>query len=136
MAKVVNLKRYSEAFKSKVMEEFRQGKWATSYAVAKAYGMRPATVRSWIDAAGLTHLRGRTVEVKTLGEASELKHLRRENRRLRDQLLDEVLACRLQQAPNTASAPRNSRRSTGRPPAGADIWYTTAHDATGKEPYL
>lgn len=94
MAKVVNLKRYSEAFKSKVMEEFRQGKWATSYAVAKAYGMRPATVRSWIDAAGLTHLRGRTVEVKTLGEASELKHLRRENRSLRDQLLDEVLACR------------------------------------------
>lgn len=94
MTRIVNHKRYSEEFKRRVLEEFRQGKWATPYAVAKAYGMRALTVRAWIDAAGLTHLRGRTIEVKTLGEVSELRNLRKENRKLRDQLLDEVLACR------------------------------------------
>lgn len=98
MRRVVNQKRYSDEFKRKVIEEFRQGKWDTPYAVAKAYGMRPITVSCWIDAAGLTHLRGRTVEVKTLGEVSELRRLRKENARLRDQLLDEVLSCRMERA--------------------------------------
>lgn len=94
MTRIVNQKRYSEAFKRKVIDEFRQGKWATPYAIAHAYGMRPITASSWIDAAGLTHLRGRTVEVKTLGEVSELHKLRKENRMLREQLLDEVLSHR------------------------------------------
>lgn len=94
MTRTVNQKRYSEAFKRKVIEEFRQGKWATPYAIAQAYGMRPITASGWIDAAGLSHLRGRTVEVKTIGEVSELHRLRKENKKLKEQLLDEVLARR------------------------------------------
>ena len=98
MPRIVNQKRYSEEFKRKVMEEFRQGKWATPYAIARAYGMRPITAQGWIDAAGLTHLRGRTVEIKTLSEVSELHRLRKENKKLRDQLLEEVLSCREERA--------------------------------------
>lgn len=98
MSKRIHPKRYSEEFKRKVMEEFRQGKWNTPYAIARAYGMRPVTAQTWIDAAGLTHLRSRTVEIKTLGEVSELHRLRKENKRLREQLLDEVLACREERA--------------------------------------
>lgn len=94
MTRVVNQKRYSEEFKRKVMEEVRQGKWSTPYAAARAYGVRPITISTWMDAAGLSHLRGRTVEVKTLGEVSELHKLRKENRRLREQLLDEILCHR------------------------------------------
>ena len=94
MTRIVNQKRYSEEFKRKVMEEVRQGKWSTPYAAAKAYGVRPITISTWMDAAGLTHLRGRTVEVKTLGEVSELHRLRKENRSLREQLLDEILSHR------------------------------------------
>ena len=94
MTRVVNQKRYSEEFKRKVMEEVRQGKWSTPYAAAKAYGIRPITISTWMDAAGLSHLRGRTVEVKTLGEVSELHKLRKENMRLREQLLDEILSHR------------------------------------------
>ena len=94
MTKIVNQKRYSEEFKRKVMEEVRQGKWSTPYAAAKAYGVRPITISAWMDAAGLTHLRGRTVEVKTLGEVSEIHRLRKENRILREQLLDEILSHR------------------------------------------
>jgi transposase-like protein len=94
MTRIVNQKRYSEEFKRKVMEEVRQGKWGTPYAAAKAYGVRPITISAWMDAAGLSHLRGRTVEVKTLSEVSELHKLRKENRRLREQLLDEILSHR------------------------------------------
>jgi len=98
MPRIVNQKRYSEEFKRKVMDELRQGEWATPYALARAYGISPFTVRGWIDAAGLTHLRSRTVEIKTLGEISELHRLRKENKKLRDQLLDEVLSCREERA--------------------------------------
>ena len=94
MARKVNQKRYSEEFKRMLMDEIRQGKWASPHAAAKAYGIRPVTVSGWMDAAGMTHLRNRTVEVKTLNEVSELMKLRRTNRGLRDQLLDEVLARR------------------------------------------
>lgn len=104
MAKIVNQKKYSEAFKRKVIDEFRQGKWATPYAIAHAYGMRPITASSWIDAAGLSHLRGRTVEIKTLGEVTELHRLRKENKKLREQLLDEVLARRNEESLLTAAA--------------------------------
>ncbi len=104
MPRIVNQKRYSEEFKRKVIDEFRQGKWATPYAVAQAYGMRPITVSSWIDAAGLSHLRGRTVEIKTLGEVSELHRLRKENKELRGRLLDEVLARRDEESLLAAAA--------------------------------
>ena len=77
-----------------LMDEMRQGKWASPHAAGKAYGIRPITVSGWMDDAGLTHLRHRTVEIKTLSEVSELAKLRKTNRTLRDQLLDEVLARR------------------------------------------
>lgn len=94
MPRKVNQKRYSEEFKRMLLEEMRQGKWASPHAAAKAYAIMPSTVSGWMDAAGLTHLRRRTVEVKTLSEVSELVKLRRTNKSLRDQLLDEVLARR------------------------------------------
>ena len=104
MARTVNRKRYSEEFKRKILDEYRQGKWDTPYAIARAYGKRPMTVSGWIDAAGLAYLRSRTVFVKTLGEVSELQRLRKENRKLRNQLLDEVLACRQERSLFEAAA--------------------------------
>ena len=68
MSQRINQRRYSEAFKQKVLEEYRQGKWATPYEIAKAYGMSQVTAVAWIDAAGLEHLRNRRVLVHTLGE--------------------------------------------------------------------
>lgn len=94
MPRKINQKRYSEEFKRMLLEEIRQGKWASPHAAGKAYGISPITISSWMDAAGLTHLRQRTVEIKTLSEVSELIKLRRANRVLRDQLLDEVIARR------------------------------------------
>ena len=94
MPRKTSQKRYSEEFKRMLMEEMRQGKWGSPRAAARAYGIGSITVLRWMDDAGMTHLRQRTVEVKTLREVSELVKLRRANRALRDQLLDEVLARR------------------------------------------
>lgn len=91
MTRTIRQKRYSEAFKRMVLDEIRQGKWSTPSAAARAYGIMSITVSTWMDSAGLTHLRSRAVEVKTLGEVSELQRIRKENRQLREQLIDEIL---------------------------------------------
>ena len=76
-------KRYSEAFKLKVMEELRDGKWKT---VADAQG-----VRYWMKRLGFEHLNGRIIYVKTTSEIDEIKRLKAENKRLKERLADEVL---------------------------------------------
>ena len=91
MSQRINQRRYSEAFKQKVLEEYRQGKWATPYEIAKAYGMSQVTAVAWVDAAGLEHLRNRRVLVHTLGEVSELQRLRIENKQIRTMLVDEMI---------------------------------------------
>lgn len=74
-----------------MLEEYRQGKWATPYEIAKAYGMSQVTAVAWVDAAGLEHLRNRRVLVHTLGEVSELQRLRIENKQIRTMLVDEMI---------------------------------------------
>jgi hypothetical protein len=51
-----------------------------------------------MDEGGLTHLRGRRMEIKTLNEQTELQRLRKENKKLREQLLNEILDHRIDQA--------------------------------------
>ena len=94
MTRKIHQKRYSDAFKRMLMEEIRQGKWTSPRAAGIAYSISPNTVTGWMDTAGLTHLRNRAIEIKTLNEISELLKLRKVNRMLRDRLLDEVLARR------------------------------------------
>lgn len=49
MTRVVNQRRYSEAFKRQVLDEIRVGKWSTPYAAGKAYNISPTTVTHWMD---------------------------------------------------------------------------------------
>jgi len=98
MIKIVNQKRYSGAFKRQLLEEIRTGKWSTPSAAGKAYNIRSITVSRWMDEGGLTHLRGRRMEIKTLNEQTELQRLRKENKKLREQLLNEILDHRIDQA--------------------------------------
>lgn len=91
MSRRINQRRYSEAFKKMILEEYRQGKWASPYEIAKVYGISQVTVIAWIDATGLKHLRNRRVIIQTLGEVSELQRLRAENKRIRTILVDEMV---------------------------------------------
>ena len=45
MTRVVNQRRYSEAFKRQVLDEIRVGKWSTPYASVRA-SLRPAAANS------------------------------------------------------------------------------------------
>ena len=84
-------KRYSEAFKLKVMEELRDGKWKTVADAATAYGVHENCVRYWMKRLGFEHLKGRIIYVKTATEIDEIKRLKAEVRQLKERLADEVL---------------------------------------------
>ncbi len=84
-------KRYSEAFKLKVMEELRDGKWKTVADAATAYGVHVNCVRYWMKRLGFEHLKGRIIYVKTATEIDEIKRLKAEVRQLKERLADEVL---------------------------------------------
>ena len=79
-----DIKRYSIAFKLKVMEELRDGKWKTVADAAQAYGVSVHGVRYWMERLGFEHLNGRIIYVKTATEIDEIK-------RLKERLADEVL---------------------------------------------
>ena len=69
-------KRYSEAFKLKVMEELRDGKWKMVADAAQAYGVSAQGVRYWMKRLGFEHLNGRIIYVKTTSEIDEIKRLK------------------------------------------------------------
>ena len=83
--------RYSEAFKLKVMEELRDGKWKMVSDAAQAYGLSVQGVRYWMKRLGFEHLNGRIIYVKTVTEIDEIKRLKAENKLLKQQLADEVI---------------------------------------------
>ena len=84
-------KRYSEAFKLRVMEELRDGKWKTPTEAALAYGMTAQSVRNWMERLGFGHLKGRLIYVKATSEIDEIKRLKEENRKLKVRLADVFL---------------------------------------------
>ena len=45
-------KRYSEAFKLKVMEELRDGKWKSINDAGRAYGLTGTAISKWMKAIG------------------------------------------------------------------------------------
>ena len=93
-----DIKRYSIAFKLKVMEELRDGKWKTVADAAQAYGVSVHGVRYWMERLGFEHLNGRIIYVKTATEIDEIKRLKAEVRRLKERLADEVLDHKIDEA--------------------------------------
>lgn len=91
-------KRYSKAFKLHVMEELRDGRWRTPTEAALAYGLSPQNIRNWMKRLGFEHLKGRLIYVKTASEIDEIRRLKEENRRLKEQLADEILDHRIDEA--------------------------------------
>lgn len=90
--------RYSEAFKLKVMEELRDAKWKSAQEAARAYGIAEMSVYNWMHKLGFEHLKGRLIYVKTRTEADRIKELEAEVLRLKQNLADEVLDHKLDQA--------------------------------------
>ena len=91
-------RRYSRAFKQKVLEEIRDGKWTNACHAARMYGIRAQLVYNWIDRLGFAQLKTRIVEVKTMDEIDELKLLRKQVRDLKLALAEETLSRQIEQA--------------------------------------
>lgn len=58
-------KRYSEAFKLKVMEELLDGKWKSVGEASMAYGVSTAGIHKWMRTLGFECLKGRIIYVNT-----------------------------------------------------------------------
>lgn len=91
-------KLYSEAFKLHVLEELRDGKWKSQSDAAAAYGIPPQNIHNWMRQLGFEYLKGRLLYVKTRTELDEIKRLKAENKRLREQLADEVIDHKIDEA--------------------------------------
>ena len=92
MKRKVNLKdnrtirRYSEAFKFKVLQEISEGR-ITKKEASRKYGCSEATIFSWIEKYHRFELYNPRVEIKMPEEKKELKELKKENKRLKDALV-------------------------------------------------
>ena len=90
---------YSEAFKMQVVEEIRQGKFATILQAQKAYsicGMN--TIRSWLKKYGKEELLPKRVRVETMSEIDELKEAKKRIRDLEKALADSHMDYCLERA--------------------------------------
>jgi len=90
---------YSEAFKMQVVEEIRQGKFATILQAQKAYGICGMnTIRNWIKKYGKEELLPKRVRVETMTEIDELKEAKKRIRDLEKALSDSHMDYCLERA--------------------------------------
>jgi len=90
---------YSEAFKMKVVEEIRQGKFDTILQAQKAYGIRGGnTIKQWIKKYGKEELLPKRVRVETMAEIDELKEAKKRIRDLEKALSDSHMDYCLERA--------------------------------------
>ncbi|EMF83732.1 transposase [Leptospira weilii serovar Topaz str. LT2116] len=79
---MITIKRYSEAFKRKVINEIENGKYNQNQAM-KNYGIQDSvTIRGWIKKYGKNHLIGKIVRVETENELNRLKEAEKRIREL------------------------------------------------------
>jgi transposase-like protein len=90
---------YSEAFKMQVVEEIRQGKYASISQAQKAYGIcGMTTIQKWIKKYGRPELLPKRVRVETMTERDELKEAKKRIRDLEKALADSHMDYCLERA--------------------------------------
>ena len=83
------VKRYSEAFKSQVVDEISRGKFASISAASKAYGITGSkTVVCWVKKYGRDDLLPRRIRIEKMNEINQLKVAKKRNRDLEVALAD------------------------------------------------
>ena len=80
---------YSEAFKTQVVHEIEQGKFASILQAQKAHGIRGKnTIQNWIKKYGREDILPKRVRVETMAEIDELKEAKKRIRDLEKTLAD------------------------------------------------
>ena len=80
------IRRYSESFKLKILDELTTGK-LNKYQLGKAYGINPTTINEWIRKYNRKDLMNTRVTVKTKDEITRIKELQKEIEQLKKLLL-------------------------------------------------
>ena len=90
---------YSEAFKMQVVEEMRQGKFASMLQAQKAYGICGGnTIQKWLKKYGKEDLLPKRVRVETMSEIDELAEAKKRIRDLEKALADSHMDYCLERA--------------------------------------
>ena len=85
----VQIIRYSEAFKRKVVEGLEKGELRNQAEARELYGIRGgSTIHSWIRKYGKNHLIAKVVKVESMKERDRVKQLKRRIRELEKALAD------------------------------------------------
>ena len=91
------IRRYSESFKLKILNELTSGK-LNKYQLGKLYGIAPSTINEWIKKYNRKDLMNTRVTVNTKDEITRIKQLQKEIEQLKklllkkdmDQLVDDA----------------------------------------------
>ena len=84
------IRRYSEPFKLKILDELTIGKLNKSQ-LGKLYGINPTTINEWIRKYNRKDLMNTRVKVETKDEISRIKALQKEIKQLKKLLLKKDL---------------------------------------------
>lgn len=84
------IRRYSEPFKLKILDELTTGKLNKSQ-LGKLYGINPTTINEWIRKYNRKDLMNTRVKVETKDEISRIKALQKEIQQLKKLLLKKDL---------------------------------------------
>ena len=84
------IRRYSEPFKLKILDELTTGKLNKSQ-LGKAYGINPTTINEWIRKYNRKDLMNTRIKVETKNEISRIKALQKEIEQLKKLLLKKDL---------------------------------------------
>ena len=84
------IRRYSEPFKLKILDELTTGKLNKSQ-LGKAYGINPTTINEWIRKYNRKDLMNTRIKVETKDEITRIKALQKEIEQLKRLLLKKDL---------------------------------------------
>ena len=84
------IRRYSEPFKLKILDELTTGKLNKSQ-LGKAYGINPTTINEWIRKYNRKDLMNTRIKVETKDEITRIKALQKEIQQLKKRLLKKDL---------------------------------------------
>jgi transposase-like protein len=84
------IRRYSEPFKLKILDELTTGKLNKSQ-LGKAYGINPTTINEWIRKYNQKDLMNTRIKVETKDEITRIKALQKEIEQLKKLLLKKDL---------------------------------------------
>ena len=84
------IRRYSESFKLKILDELTTGKLNKNQ-LGKLYGINPTTINEWIRKYNRKDLMNTRIKVQTKDEITRIKALQKEIKQLKELLLKKDL---------------------------------------------